>query len=187
MELFTSNQRTVFTNGKYIDGVTFGNNIIIEPNAVIYEDCEIGEGSVIGACAVLRPRSKVGKYSLIGPHSCMQGDCSVGDYTTVHWNCEVTSNLFIGNCCFIGPRFRSSNTKEITKGRHGISNSEKPKLETQVIEDNVRIGADVRMVPGITVGHDSLIDQDGLIAHDIEPYSHMRSGKDKIFRLVKFI
>ena len=154
----------------------------IEPGAVIYPNCKIGEGSIIGANAVLRPNTYIGHHSIFGTLSVSEGDNYIGNYTTIHAQCHITKGVSIGDNCFIAPFFIASNTPNITQGRHGTEPSENPKVYPCVIGDNVRIGINVRVIPGIAIGHDAIIDQDCLITKDVPPYAHIRGGKDKIGR-----
>ena len=173
----------VRTMGKLIDGAFWIEDeprYKIEPGAIIYPNCEIGEGSVIGANAVLRPYTRIGKYSIFGTLSCSEGYNEIGDYTTIHAQCHITQHVKIGNNVFIAPYFIASNTPNITKGKHGTKPTALPATFATVIENNVRMGCSVRMIPGLTIGHDSLIYQDTFITKNIPPYSIVRGGKDKI-------
>ncbi len=163
--------------------VKIGDNCKIEDGAKIYEECIIGNNCIIGANAVLRPKTKIGNYSIFGTLSCSEGDNSIGDYTTIHAQCHITKGLQIGNNVFIGPCFVSTNTRDITTGKHGVAPTNY-KILKGVIEDDVRIGANVRMIPGVKIGAFSLIDQDTLITKDIPPHSHVRGGKDKVGRII---
>lgn len=156
-----------------------GDNCRIEDGAKIYDGCIIGENCIIGANAVLRPRTKIGSYSIFGTLSCSEGDNSIGDYTTIHAQCHITKGLQIGNNVFMAPFFIATNTPNITDGRHGVAPADY-KILKGTVEDNVRMGANVRMTPGIQVGAFSLIDQDTFITKDIPPHSHVRGGKDKV-------
>src|SRR6185436_9293780 len=156
----------------------------VEPGAVIYPGCDIGEHSTIGANAVLRPKTVIGHHSIFGTLSCSEGDCRIGDYTTIHAQCHITKWVTIGNCVFIAPFFIATNTPVITEGKHGTYPTAIPTIKRTVIEDYVRIGANVRMTPGLTIGHHSLIDQDTLITKPIPPHSLVRGGKDKIGRVI---
>jgi UDP-3-O-[3-hydroxymyristoyl] glucosamine N-acyltransferase len=154
----------------------------VEPGAVIYQGCEIGHHSIIGANAVLRPYTKIGHHSIFGVASVSEGHCSIGDFTTIHAQCHITQGVSIGNCVFIAPFFIATNTPWITTGQHGVLPSAKPEIKPTIIHDNVRIGANVRMIPGLSIGHDSEIDQDCLLTHDVPAWSHIRGGKDKVGR-----
>lgn len=158
-------------------------NVRIEPGAVIYDNVYIGEGSIIGANAVLRPVTYIGKHSIFGTLSCSEGKNKIGDYTTVHAQCHITQHVTIGDNVFIAPFFIATNTPYITAGKHGADGPSYDVLLT-VIENNVRIGSNVRMTPGLTIGHDAIIDMDCLLTKDVPPYAHIRGGKDKIGRII---
>ncbi len=159
-------------------------NYKVEPNAVIYPNCVIGDYSIIGAGAVLRPHTVIGHHSIFGTLSVSEGYCSIGDYTTIHAQCHITQGVSIGNECFIAPFFIATNTPEITKGKHGVSHNEELQTLPTIIGDRVRIGANVRLIPGLIIGNDAVIDQDCLITRDVLAGQHIRGGKDKIGRVI---
>jgi len=161
-------------------GVKVGDNTRIEDGVKIYEGCEIGSNSIVGANAVLRPHTRLGEHTIFGTLSCAEGLSTIGDFTTIHAQCHITQHVTIGNNVFIAPFFIATNTPSITRGMHGTAKSESPVLKPTVIEEGVRMGASVRMIPGRKIGAYSLIDQDTLITKDIPPHSHVRAGKDKI-------
>ena len=152
----------------------------VEPGAIIYPDCIIGDYSVIGANAVLRPYTKIGHHSIFGTASVSEGHCRIGDYTTIHAQCHITQHVIIGNECFIAPFFIATNTPQITKGRHGTEPTEQYEPKTTIIENNVRIGANVRLIPGLMIEHDALIMQDTLLTKDVPSYAIVKGGKDKV-------
>lgn len=169
--------------GDYIvQGVSFGKNVKVEPYVVIYDGVEIGDNCVIAAHSVIFPNTKIGNNVLIATHCCLQGDCEIGDNTTIHWNTEITKKVKIGSNCFIGPRFRCSNTKQITRGKHGTVTEGVPTLNGVSVGDYTVIGGDVRCIPGVAIGANCVIDQDCLITKDIPDNSKVRGGKDKIGR-----
>ena len=161
-------------------GVRIGDNVRIEDGARIYEGCDIGPNSILGPNAVLRPRTQLGEHTIFGTLSCAEGLSTIGDFTTIHAQCHITQHVTIGNNVFIAPFFIATNTPSITQGRHGGAKSETPTLKRTVIEEGVRMGASVRMTPGLTIGAFSLIDQDTLLTKSVPPHSHVRAGKDKI-------
>ena len=158
---------------------TVGDNSRIEDGARVYNDCFIGNNCIIGANAVLRPRTRLGDNSIFGTLSCSEGDNIVGNFTTIHAQCHITKGVSIGDNCFIAPFFIATNTPVITDGRHGVSPSDYKFVKTS-IENDVRIGANVRLTPGLTIGAFSVIDQDTFLTKNVPPHSRVRGGKDKI-------
>lgn len=186
MELFCSGARQVYVdNNLFPYGSKLNEQLTkVEPYVVIYDDVNIGANCIIAAHSVIFPRTKIGDNVLIATHCCLQGDCEIGDNTTIHWNAEITKGVKIGSNCFIGPRFRCSNTKQITRGKHGTLTEGEPLIEGVIVGDGTVIGGDVRCIPGITIGKNCVIDQDCLITKDIPNGSHVRGGKDKVGRMV---
>ena len=159
-------------------------NYKVEPGAVIYEGCKIGEGSIIGANAVLRPYTRIGNNSIFGSLSCSEGHNDIGNYTTIHAQCHITAGVHIGDNVFIAPFFIASNTPEITEGKHGTGGPREVRIKHTYIEDNVRIGTSVRMIPGLRIGEGAVIDQDCLLTKDVPTGAHIRGGKDKVGRVI---
>ncbi len=174
-----------FYSNIWKENLPLAEGVKVEPGCVIYPNCTIGEGSIIGANAVLRPYTRIGRNSIFGTLSCSEGHNDIGNYTTIHAQCHITSGVHIGDNVFIAPFFIATNTPIITFGKHGTDSSQKPNTLQTVIEDNVKIGANVRMIPGLTIGKGSWIDQDCLLTKDVPPGTHIRGGKDKIGRPVQ--
>jgi len=185
--IHVSGERLIFKKSTFLkdQSIKIGKNTVLEPGAIIYDNCEIDHHSIIGANSVIRPHSKIGNHTIIGPLVELDGRCEIGNYTTIQVHSQIPYFSKIGNCCFIASYFMASNTKDITKGKHGTAKDKiKPKIFKMIIEDYVRIGVDVKMIPGIKVGHHSFILQGCLITKNIPPYSKVKGGKDRIGKIV---
>lgn len=162
-------------------------SVIIEYGAVIYSHCEIGEGSVIGANAVLRPGTVIGENTIFGTGSVSEGDNYIGDNTTIHAQCHITAGMHIGNNVFIAPFFCQANTPKLEQGedvRYGTKPTKPHKRLEGLIEDGVVIGVGVIVSPGIRIGKFSKIDMNTYISKDVPAYSHVRSGKEIVGRII---
>ena len=172
-ELIFAQKQTLFMGGQ-----------IIEPGAIIYPGCYLGPNSIVGTGAVLKPNTFLGENSIIGSLTVTEGNCKIGDSTTIHAQCHITQGVTIGKNVFIGPFFIATNTPRITGGAHGRFPLYKPHTLETTIEDDVRMGANVHMIPGLTVGQGSIISQDTLLTKDVPAWSIVKAGKDKVGRIV---
>lgn len=167
------------------ESVTIGDGTRIEPGAVIYENCEIGEKCIIGANAVLRPNTKIKNNTIFGPLSMCEGNVIIGNNTTIETQSHITRGMSIGNNVFLAHYVVTANTANITNAEHGTSQN---KLEAQIkppkIEDYVRIGTGVTIMPNVIIGHHSLIAARCIITSNIPPHSFVIGGKDQIGRIV---
>jgi UDP-3-O-[3-hydroxymyristoyl] glucosamine N-acyltransferase len=161
--------------------VDLRNLINIHPTAVVDPDTELADGVVISPFVYIREGVRIAANTIIGPFTVLEGDTFVGANTTIHSHCNIARDSYIGDNVFIGPYFIATNTKEITKGKHGTQ-SERAIEQGFMIFHDVRIGSNVRMVPGLRIGENSVIDMDCLITKDVPPNSHIRGGRDKVGR-----
>ena len=75
---------------------------LIHPNAVIAEDVEIGEGSVIMAGVVINAGAKIGRGCIINTSSSIDHDCVVGDYCHIAVGAHVCGTAVVGERTWIG-------------------------------------------------------------------------------------
>lgn len=141
----------------------------IQEPVVILEPMDIGEGAFIGCFAFIRERTVIGKNSVVGDHCQIMGDCKIGDRTHLLCNAHVSKYSTIGNDCFIGPNFMPTNclhpfcpeaklcSKDYSKG--------------VVVDDRVKIGANVVTLPGVHIGHDAFVGALSLVDKDVLPFS----------------
>ena len=76
--------------------------VSIHPKAVVSKYCEIGEGSVILAGAVINTSARIGRGCIININSCIDHDCIVSDGVHVCSGAVVRSGCSIGELSYIG-------------------------------------------------------------------------------------
>ena len=76
--------------------------ILIHPSAVIADNVEIGNGSVIMAGSVVNPGVKIGKGCIINTSSSIDHDCVIGDFVHVAVGSRLCGSVTVGNCTWIG-------------------------------------------------------------------------------------
>ncbi len=101
-------------------------------------------------------------------------DTILGNNSGIGERALITRNVVIGNDVMMGPDVKIytvnhefSNTK-IPMNKQGFRNSRRV-----VIEDDVWIGANVIILPGVTIGKGSVLGAGCVISKDVEPYSIM--------------
>lgn len=75
---------------------------LIHPTAVIGENVEIGEGSVVMAKAVINPGSKLGKGVIINTCSSLDHDDVIEDFSHVSINSHMAGTVHLGKRVFVG-------------------------------------------------------------------------------------
>lgn len=75
---------------------------IIHPTAIISEDVEIGDGSIIMAGAIIQPGTTIGRHCIVNTGACIDHDCSIEDYCHIAPNCSIAGGVKIAQGSFIG-------------------------------------------------------------------------------------
>jgi UDP-3-O-[3-hydroxymyristoyl] glucosamine N-acyltransferase len=120
---------------------------IIDPGAIVPEDCEIGAHVVIEAGARLGARCQIGANTVIGPAVELGEDCRIGANVTLTY-------------CLIGARVVLHPGVQIGQPGFGFAPDAQgpvkiPQLGRVVIGDDVDIGANTTVDRGS--GHDTVI------------------------------
>lgn len=89
---------------------------LIYPDAVVAEDVEMGEGSIVMAGAVINPGSSLGRGCIVNTASSVDHDCKLGDYVHVAVGVHLAGNVEAGNGTWIGAGATVSNNVRICGG-----------------------------------------------------------------------
>lgn len=163
----------------------FGQNVKLSHFIVIDEFCIIGDNVFIGDFTKLRTGTKIGNNSIIGNHVISEGFCEIGENTTVMSFCGIGLESKIGNNCWIGPQFQGSNSRILCHGRPHLKDKVIKYRTPYIIGDGVRIGFRVSLMPGVKIGHDTLIYACSMVTKDIPPRAIVKGFPAKIIGEVK--
>lgn len=149
-----------YSDTSYVNPALFiGENAVIRSGSIIYAGCEFGDNFATGHAAVIREFTKVGKHSRIGTSADIQGECFIGDYVRIHSNVITSQNVTIHDYVWILPHC------VIADCPHPPSDEVFPAS----IEPYAVIAANSVILPGVTVGADSLVGASSVVSHDVKP------------------
>lgn len=155
-----------FPSRKNIDkkdyqGCTIGDNSIIRPGTTIYCDVVIGSHFSSGHNVMVRENTVIGDHTSLGTNVIIEGNCTIGDNVNLQSLVYIPTNTKIGNNVFIGPNSVLTNDKYPPHGGNS--------LVGPVIEDDVAIGANVTILPGVTIGKGALVAAASIVTKDVPP------------------
>ena len=133
-----------------------------------YEGSDIGKNCIIGNNVVIRNDVHIGDNSVIAHQTIIEPNTWIGNATTVQVFSAFASDTKIGDNCFIGPYFSTTNcfVQPVgPKGRHPAK--VQGKLESLRIGNDVSIGANVCVIPGIVIGNNVEIGMNTFIKADV--------------------
>ncbi len=129
----------------------------------------------------------LGDYSVIESFACINnavGDVMIGDHTRIGLH-----NTIIGPV-IIGSHVNLAQGITVTALNHNFENSKK-RIDEQgvstsavVIEDDIWIGANAVILPGVTIGHHSVVAAGAIVTKDVPPHSLVAGVPAKVIKQI---
>ena len=139
---------------------TIGNNAFIRSGTNIYCEVIIGDDFQTGHNVLIREKTIIGNKVTIGTASIIEGHCTIGNNVSIQSIVYIPTNTIIGDNVFIGPN------AVFTNDLYPPSDST---LKGPIFKDNVSIGANATILPGITIGEGSLVAAGAVVTKDVPP------------------
>lgn len=129
----------------------------------------------------------LGDYSVIESYACINnavGNVMIGDHTRIGLH-----NTIIGPVT-IGSHVNLAQGITVTALNHNFENSKK-RIDEQgvstsavVIEDDIWIGANAVVLPGVTIGHHSVVAAGAVVTKDVPPHSLVAGVPAKVIKQI---
>lgn len=121
----------------------------------------IGENTNIWQFCVVLPNAKIGSGCNICSHCFIENDVIIGNNVTVKCGVQLWDGVRIEDNVFIGPNVTFCNDK------YPISKNKNFKLEPVIIKKGASIGANSTILPGVTIGENTLVAAGSVVTKDI--------------------
>ncbi len=141
--------------------VNIGGAATIRSGSIIYQCVEIGERFETGHHVVIREENQIGDHVSIWTNTVIDYGCRIGNHVKIHTNCYVAQFTVIEDGVFIAPGTTFANDK------YPVSSH----LEGPVVKRGARIGVNVTLLPGVTVGEEALVGAGSVVTKDVPPHS----------------
>lgn len=129
----------------------------------ICESPHVGPGTRIWAFAHVLPGAVIGSECNICDHVFIENDVVIGDRVTIKCGVQLWDGLRVGHDVFIGPNATFTNDK------FPRSKSYPEEFAKTHLEDGASIGANVTILPGITIGAKSMVGAGSVVTRSVPP------------------
>lgn len=129
----------------------------------------------------------LGDYSVIESFACINnavGDVMIGDHTRVGLHNTIIGPVIIGNHVNLAQGIT------VTALNHNFNDSNK-RIDEQgvstsavIIEDDIWVGANAVILPGVTIGHHSVVAAGAVVTKDVPPHSLVAGVPAKIIKQI---
>lgn len=124
----------------------------------------VGEGTRIWQFAVVLKGAKIGKNCNICAQTFIENDVVIGDNVTIKCGVQLWDGLRVGNNVCIGPNVTFTNDRHPRSQRGSARDWI---CESIIVEDDVSIGANATILPGVTLGRGCLIGAGAVVTKNV--------------------
>jgi len=135
-------------------------NKFIAPSAIVETHLSnIGNNVKIWHFVHIRENVKIGNNVIIGKGVYIDEGVTIGDNVKIGNNVSIFKGVTIGNNVFIGPHTCFCNDKypAAVNEKGELAGSDDWECLSTIISDNVSIGANCTILPGLTIGYRIII------------------------------
>jgi len=143
--------------------IEIGEKSSIGPNSIIYYDVMIGNDCLIGDAVAIREKCMIADNCIIGRHVSLLYNVKIGQGTKIMTNSHITGNSVIGKNVVIGVGVNSVNDNNF-----GTEGYDRELINGPTIEDNVRVGAGVTLLPNTIIRSNSIVGAGSVVTKSVE-------------------
>lgn len=156
-----------------------GENATIRSPSVIYPDSIIGDNFTTGHFVLIREHCTIGNNVSIGSYTELSHDVIIGDNVRIHSRCFIPEGTHIEHDAWVGPCVCFTNDKYPGSVLH----PDVPKQRNApIVEYHATIGANVTVLPGVRIGHYSLVGAGAVVTKDVPPYATVVGNPARVIR-----
>lgn len=135
---------------------------IHEP-AQVHHTVLIGPGSVIWPFTTVLEGVSIGKNCVLGTSIFIGRRCQIGDGTRIHPGAALPDNAIVGERCFIG-----ANVVLADVAYPNLRDKSQEVHRPPIIEDDVVLGSNAVILPGVTVHRGAVVGAGSIVTHDVQ-------------------
>lgn len=168
---------SAITQEQELPPCNIGDGVLIGAMTVIYRGCKLASKVMVADMATIRENVEVGDYTIVGRGVTIENKVRVGKRCKLETESYITALSEIEDDCFIAPEVTFTNdnflgrTKERFKYHKGVT-----------VKRGGRIGANVTVLPGITIGADALVAAGSIVTKDVPERKIVLGSPARVWR-----
>lgn len=157
------------------EGVEIANNVVVEEFSIIKKESKIGENTKIGTYTKIGKGVIIGKNCSFTSYCEIRDNCKLGNYISMGSRCTLSANTVVGDNVIIKYGFVATDTPDLNQ------NDVK---KTCVLKKGSKYGANVTIMPSLTIGENVEIGACSQVRHDVPDNEIWYGSPAKFFKKV---
>lgn len=151
-----------YPTGRAIPDTTLriGPGAYLRSGTVIYAGSNIGAGLETGHNVVIREENQLGNHVGVWGNTVIDYGCRIGNNVKIHTNCYIAQFTVIEDDVFLAPGVSIANDP------HPLC-AECTAEGGPTIRQGARVGVNVTILPGVTIGENALIGAGSVVSKDV--------------------
>jgi UDP-2-acetamido-3-amino-2,3-dideoxy-glucuronate N-acetyltransferase len=149
---------------KELPPAELGDGCIVGACAVIYRGSKLGDGVLVADLASVREDVEIGKHTIVGRGAAIENHTRVGNYVKIETNAYITAHSVVEDRCFIAPMVTTSNDNFLGRTKERFKYTKGPHLKK-----GARVGANATLMPRVVIGEDAVVAAGALVKKDVPP------------------
>jgi UDP-2-acetamido-3-amino-2,3-dideoxy-glucuronate N-acetyltransferase len=153
---------SAITQEQQLPPCVISDGVILGTSVVIYRGCTLNKSVMVADLASVRENAEIGELTIVGRGVTVENKVRVGKKCKLETEAYITALSEIEDGCFIAPEVTFTNdnflgrTKDRFKYHKGVT-----------MKRGARIGANVTVLPGITIHEDALVAAGSVVTKDV--------------------
>lgn len=166
-----------YAPGRQIEDTSLilGANAKVRAGSIVYGGSRIGSNLETGHGAVIREQNTIGDNLRIWNNSTIDYGCVIGSNVKIHCNNYIAQYTTIEDDVFMAPGVTIANDP------HPLCMA---CMKGPTIKKGARIGVNATILPGITIGENSLIAAGAVVTKDIPPNSVVAGNPGRVTKTI---
>jgi acetyltransferase-like isoleucine patch superfamily enzyme len=167
-------------NGIKEEKTVIGDGAIIRSGTYIYAGNQIGKNFHTGNKVNIRELNSIGDNVSIGTLSVIEHNITIHNGVRIHTQAFIPEYTIIEKNCWIGPNV------VLTNAKYPKHPKVKENLNGVYIQQNVKIGANTTLLPGVVIGKHSLIGAGSVVTKNVAARMIVAGSPAKEIRKVDY-
>lgn len=153
---------SIFKDDKKYLPCNISDGCLIGAGAIIYCGCTIGEKTLVADLATIREDVNIGEKTIIGRGATIENFCKVGSNCKIQTNVYLTAYSEVEDDVFIAPCVVTSNDNYAARSKERFNH-----FKGVTIKRGGRLGAGVVVLPGKTINVDGFAAAGSIVTKDV--------------------